>query len=707
MARRQLLRASIVLPIAWTIVGACGGAQPQGSVKHRGTKAIAPWAFGDEAADPTVAVLLGTGPSGTATVVEVKPQGSVTVQVAGERGVQRLELMATARGLDLPGDPGPAGASTISIELGIAGRAAARLLGKEVEAYEWAAKGEGDGHAGAIGAPNADEAAEAMMAVGFAAALTGGAIDSRTTLVAAVLPDGSLGLVDGLPERVAALAAAGKKRIGVAAATAVSGESGKAVRLQSEGAEVVVLADVAAAYAFATGSALPATLDAREAELALSGDETAQLVTTYAAWQRRISGEWAALLLLDNAARLPVKIGQLATVALREAKLAEELRVAGSWSAAIDRLMEATAVSGAAVAAFRVVELMQQAKLDEAIAALRERDVVAEASAVVLAIGDAARPTSGEQLHHLALAGNALRAVALARASATAVEEASAALRAMTSLAPGELGSAATARSVTSAVVPALVASRRAAVAAEGARLLLELRDGGGGAARRAEDLARVLPDEKLLAPWRGTLDPSRSPGEAAGAAGDGAAGAAGAGAPGGLAGASLPASTTAAISPLAYPEAAMIELGATWPPELSAMRARWGERSPQWLLTRWAASLTAAQLAAQMLAERRSLGGRRDAMDGQLTIPAGPFTNALPAMLAAADRHARQTANAARVATGAVPLGQRLAYQLGHQLARRPEPALQVRALHALWWSTAVGEAALRLARAARAPYR
>jgi hypothetical protein len=694
MARRQLLRASIALPIAWTIVGACGGAQPQGSVKHRGTKAIAPWAFGEEAADPTMAVLLGTGPSGTATVVEVKPQGSVTVQVAGERGVQRLELMATARGLDLPGDPGPAGASTISIELGIAGRAAARLLGKEVEAYEWAAKGEGDGHADAIGAPNADEAAEAMMAVGFAAALTGGAIDSRTTLVAAVLPDGSLGLVDGLPERVAALAAAGKKRIGVAAATAVSGESGKAVRLKSEGAEVVVLADVAAAYAFATGSALPATLEAREAELALSGDETAQLVTTYAAWQRRISGEWAALLLLDNAARLPVKIGQLATVALREAKLAEELRVAGSWSAAIDRLMEATAVSGAAVAAFRVVELVQQAKLDEAIAALRERDAVAEASAVVLAIGDAARPTSGEQLHHLALAGNTLRAVVLARASATAVEEASAALRAMTSLAPGELGSAATARSVTSAVVPALVASRRAAVAAEGARLLLELRDGGGGAARRAEDLARVLPDEKLLAPWRGTLDPSRSPAEAARA-------------PGEFADASLPASTTAAISPLVYPEAAMIELGATWPPELSAMRARWGERSPQWLLTRWAASLTAAQLAAQMRAERQSLGGRRDAMDGQLTIPAGPFTNALPAMLAAADRHARQTANAARVAIGAVPLGQRLAYQLGHQLARRSEPALQVRALHALWWSTAVGEAALRLARAARAPYR
>lgn len=662
--------------MAWTVAcailgGGCGGAPPVGSVKHRGTKAIAPWAFGEEAAEPTTAVILGTAPgtapeaatgaagsAASSTVLEVKAQGRATVEVAGEQGVQRIELVATARARQLPGIADAT--QRDGLALSIAGGAAARLLGKEPEAYEWSVAGGG----------GEDVAAEAMMAVGFVAGLTGGSIDSKAVVLAAVLPDGSLGMVDGLPERVALMAAAGKQRIGVPAAAAVSSKSGKVAALPRKGVEVVVLRDVAAAVAFATGSALPATLEAKEAELALTGAETDQLAATYAAWQQRIAAEWAALLLLDNAARLPAKIGQLAAVAQREAKAAEELRVAGAWSAAIDRLIEAAAVSSAAVTAFRVVELVQQGELDDAVAALQERDAFTEAAAVTLAIGEAARPTSGEQLHHLALAGAALAALAHAKASAAALEAASAELREMKRLPPGELGSAATARRVTSAVVPALLASRRAAAAAEDARRSLDLHDVGGGPARSAEELARVQPAERTLEQWRGAVDPSSRP-------------------PSG--------------SPLVYPEAAMIELAATWPPELAALRTRWGERAPQWLLTRWAASLFAAQLAAQALAERDSFGGRRDPVDGSLTLPGGPAASALPALLAAADRHARQAATAARIATGAIPLAQRLAYQRGRQLARRSEPALQVRALYALWWSTAVGEAAVRLARAAR----
>src|SRR6187549_3813756 len=124
MARRQLLRASLSLPIAWTILlASCGGAQPVGSVKQRGTKPVAPWAFGDEAADPTTAMILGTGPTGPtgatgatgamSTVLEVRPQGRATVEVAGAHGVQRLELVATARGMPLPGGAGPTGTAPI------------------------------------------------------------------------------------------------------------------------------------------------------------------------------------------------------------------------------------------------------------------------------------------------------------------------------------------------------------------------------------------------------------------------------------------------------------------------------------------------------------------------------------------------------------------------------------------------------------------
>ncbi len=701
-----LLMASLGLAAA----PACGGS-PAARAPRTGVHAVKPWALDD---DVTSALILATATAPAsgevATVLALRPSGQRSLEAAlgeergegresgagGEGGtgaavpaaagkapaepaarVQRLELAVIARAaLPLTGEPTPRPMSPrAALSVRVAAAAAARLLNKDPAAYVWTASA-------------GDPGAEAALAVGFLAALTDAALDDEVAVAASLLPDGSLGAVEDLAARVSALAKDGKKRIGVPSPMTSAG--GKPVALaalaRADGAELVLVSDVAEAYHLLTGGALPATAPAPAAALALPAAAQAQLTALYAAWQQRLGGEWAALLLLDNAARLPPRLAQLTAAAQREAKRAEELRVAGAFPAALDRLTEASALAAAAVTSFRIVELMEQGKLDDATAVLRERAALAEATSLLDVLATAPAPAVGDQLSRLALGGEAFRAVSAAKVSSQAIDAAVAQLAALAREPAIDLGNAETARRIAAVVAPPLLSHRRALALAELTRISLELgalHDEGGGPARPDAELARARPAADVLAAWSHAvpaLADDRAPGAPAASSPSSASQPAASGAP--------------ALDPLVYPEVALLAFAASDASPSSAL----ARSSP---LAAWAATAAAAHAAGQLFAEREAFAVRRDSDESLAT--AGSLANALPALLSAAERHARQAASAARAAIGAVPLSLALDYQLGQALARRSEVALQLRALYAFWSASATADAALRLARAAR----
>jgi hypothetical protein len=124
--------------------------------------------------------------------------------------------------------------------------------------------------------------AGALMAVGFMAAMTGDTIRGDSTMTGALAPDGSVVSVGGIPEKVRAANAVGKKRVGIpagqATATAAGSKEVNCIELGKElGVEVVELADIFDAYEFMTGKKLPRLEPAVVDKLALPAGVAALL----------------------------------------------------------------------------------------------------------------------------------------------------------------------------------------------------------------------------------------------------------------------------------------------------------------------------------------------------------------------------------------------------------------------------------------------
>lgn len=640
------MRLGLVVALACASGNAigCGGAP--GKRSGRETRGYAPLAFAAEAADAKRAVILAAAPavpaapgapsaaSSQAVVLPLRLEGRKELAVARGKLVARAAArIATNHEPAAP--PAPLAASAW-----IAAEAAARLLGKNVEAYDWQVLGD------------ADVAAEAALAAAFLACLTGAELRADVAVIGSVLPDGSLGISPGLPESVAALAAAGKKRIGVAAGVlAAPARDGRRVPLapRAAGAELVPLSDVAAAYALLTGEPLPEAIPESLPALALPPAAQASLERAYAAWQERIGGILSGLFLLDNEPRLPPQIAQLATSAQLELRLAENLRRDGKWPLALDRLEAAWVKSATVMSVFQIVGHTANRRVPQAATLVREALGQASPILALTKVSEAQAKSTNTQLLHLAFAAQAL--AALARAQALLPERTRAAAELETSAGATDESI----RRVVQAVEPILTASHRVLADAEAVLLALEISDDAGGPARALDDLARAIPEASAQR-WR-ALTPTR------------------------------------AFAPDMFDSAApLTSLLETLPLPLVELRERWGERSTPWQLLRWGLATATLDRAA---ADRAF----RDDLVPELDLPEN--ASGRLALLATAERHARQAAARSRAALGAIPLAQLLSYQLGAQLAHHDDPLLQRRALLTLWRSSALGDAALRLARA------
>src|SRR5690606_24451673 len=117
--------------------------------------------------------------------------------------------------------------------------------------------------------------ASGLMAAGFLAALTGAPVDAKPTMTGTINPDGTIGPVAGIPEKLLASVDKGKTRIGypIGMRYAKSAKTGDTVDLEQlakqHGAVAVEIADIHQAYKFLTGRQLPAPVPVDPKEMAL------------------------------------------------------------------------------------------------------------------------------------------------------------------------------------------------------------------------------------------------------------------------------------------------------------------------------------------------------------------------------------------------------------------------------------------------------
>lgn len=659
-----------------------------------GPIAVRPLAFAGDAHRGDRALILGTGGPGSATVVPLAAGAQeVTVDslyvktgvtpVVGDLGPVELTAAPSGEGSVRVGIfEDVAGGLGASWRTGVwmAALVAADVLGKDLTdlTFTAAASGHVDG-----------ASASGLMAAGFLAALLGRPIAADATMTGTINPDGTIGPVGGIPQKFAAAIARGKKRLGypIGMRHATDLATGREVDLvelaQAGGAEAIEIADVYGALELLTGASLPRPVPVDPTAMALPPEVDAALAVQYARWQGRLAGDWPSVLALATSRAVPGPVARLARAAQDDLAAAERARAEGQQAAALALIGQAW-FEGATAATTRVIlERVKAGDLAGAEAALAELEALgAETDAALSALGDAPPSTMGGHLQMLsafqrAIAGWGFRTLAAEQL----VPAARAALTGLAGAPPAVLASGATADTVAAAVVPAAAALTRAVVASAQAAAAAEVE------ATASIDYQCSLPNVRRLAT----------------------------------------SFTSAAGSNLAYLDALFVtELSKELHVDLDAARDRFARGEPDYLIAMMAADvgrmagLPAAlratwgadsinwglfTLAASELSYGRASGlinayyalGVQAGFDGR---PAAVIhIDAFLHMLDYAERRAREQAHAAEVATGAIPIQSRLAYQIA-QRQRAGSVADQLDALASYWTAIQFSQTAVMLAR-------
>jgi len=203
-------------------------------------------------------------------------------------------------------------------------------------------------------------------------------------------------------------------------------------------------------------------------EPVLTPEAQATLDAAYREWQTRLAAEWAALLQLEQAGRLPPAITAMVSRAHGQRQAAVELQRAGKRAAAADAMHAAWAAASAANLAAATVRLAASGEIDAAIAGLGTFDA-ARARAVFGERQPAAR------IDVLAALQAGLHAWAQSALAGDALGEATARLEGLRGKPAADRNAPAVADAVSDAVVRALQAMRAAdAALAELGRVLGE-----------------------------------------------------------------------------------------------------------------------------------------------------------------------------------------------------------------------------------------
>ena len=689
MGRRYLSPSLALVVIAF----ACGGTQHKGGDGDAPrVVTYGPLGIKGDAKNPNQAVILGTDDQNGSTVLPLPTAQAkarvdamwVQLGVAPTGGMTAVKLV-TAPNPDQSVQVGIfeefAGGTGAQWRAGVwvSAIVAATVLGKDLTDFTFSATSGGyiDG-----------ASASGLMAGGFLAAMTGADIDPTVTMTGIINPDGTIGPVGGIPEKFLGSIEKGKKRLGfpIGMRMAKSEATGKEVDLvqlaKDHGAEAVEVADVHQAYNLLTGKKLPEAVPVAEADMALDKDTSAALETKYKEWQKRLGGEWAAILKLDSAGKLPVLVGTLRDYTKRYSDLAEDLHKRGFIGAAYSRMLYAWVFATSTNATYEVLQKVKKGDLAGAIAAVKTLDQLSDNThAVFTKIGGLRPKTLGGHLQMMAAFKSALRGWVYRQLSSQVVAVTINYLDGLAKESVAKLGSAEIADQVVASVAPTLLYLGR--TTAESTLAMQELDF-------EHEDSVKYMcsiPNVQRMA----------TSFQSAGAAG-------------------LNYFDQLLVEPMAKSAGVSLDdarnrLAVVEPDYLVAfltskladadglpkeLKAAWGEHSLAWGLLQLAGSELAYYDSAGLIAKYYSLGAHTDDSGKVASVE---HDKAFIHMLAAAERSARESARAARIATGAIPVQAKLAYQLA-TVERDGDLGDKLDALSEFWASSAFSQTAVMLAR-------
>jgi len=689
-------RAAIALTLC--AAQACGGPRaPVGPPPLTArTQRYAPLAARLDAKRPGQAVILGTSERDDATVLPLPgvatraaidamfvtarpPSGGAIAVVLGAApnptGVPQLT------GGELPG--GGPGEARWAAALWSAAQVAANALGKDLGDLAFSAAPAG---------PADDVASSALIAAGFVAALTGEPIAPGAALAGAIEPDGTIGPVAGIPEQLLDAIQRGKTVLGYPSGmrfvkSLATGKDVDLVQLaQDHRVTAVEVASVADAYALVTGKRLPVPVPVSEAEMALDPETLHRLDASYLAAQQRLAREWAALLQLEQAGRIPLAIQRLVQLAHDRNAQAEALHRAGKLAAAYHRMLIAWVYAVSANQVFAVLARLAAGDVDGAVGVLVALEPAAPRIAAVLGKLAAQRPaTLGGQLAALATLQAALRSWAYGVAARDAIAGTTRFLAGLKDRPQLELSAPAAAEVASNALVPAMLAAFRSlaetAIAEQEQELALG-RDPGIAYVCSPDGLGRLAAgfqitsaaglrhlDALLVQPIARRAQVSDDEARAQVVAGE--------------------------------PDFLIARLlsrlpAAGLPPELAGPAATGPVESAGCNLLPLAVHELTWRNTALLVAKYDSLAVHSDDA-GRIDAVAHPA--ALRGLLANAKRTARAHARAARIATGAIPVQAKLAYQLA-TVDEAGSLDDQISALAQLWAASAFSQTAVMLAR-------
>ncbi|MFN0246277.1 MAG: hypothetical protein ACKV2T_05185 [Kofleriaceae bacterium] len=674
----------------------CGSGPKGGTTPLPGTtqKDFAPLTIKDDAKAKNQAVILGTDDRNGSTVlplplqptrglvdamfVKLDPKGATGGSTPVKLGTEPNKDGSVQVGVyeELAGGTGSQWRAGVWVSAFVA----ASTLGKDLTDFSFSAASGGyiDG-----------ASASGLMAGGFLATMTGAQIDATATMTGIINPDGTIGPVMGIPEKFLGAIEKGKKKLGYPigmrwARSEVTGKEVDLVALAKEkGAQAVEVANVHEAYKLLTGRNLPEPVPVPETEMALDDETIKGIGAKYQGWQKRLADEWKVLLELQQAGRLPRRLLALGLLAQEQAEKAERLYKQGLVAGAYAKMLTAWVYAASATDIFGIVTKVQNGDSVGAVAHLSSLDQLDQQTVDVFKKIGAIKPsTLGGHLLMIAAYQAALRSwgfKVFAKDSLGSTKELLAALgtRTREELAAPEIAEAIVERVMpTVLLVGQTVAS--AQMAAEELEFLTEksvnymcsipnikrLSTSFQSAGAAGVNYFETLLVEPAAKQFGLTLDQAR---------------------------------TRIAMSEPNYLVAYMLSHLQQVDGLPKDMKLLWGENSPQWNLLSLAGSELAYYHSAELIAKYYSLGLKTDPSTGRAT--GVEHEKAFMNMLASAERSARASARAARIATGAIPVQAKLAYQQA-QIAREGDMTDKLDALSQYWMSSAYSQTAVMLAR-------
>jgi uncharacterized protein len=681
--------------LATLALAACGGAPRAGDTGTSYIKNYSPLGHKADAKSRQQAVILGTDTN----------NGSTVLHLPAAPAKAAVDAMFVK--IDAGTDPATGGMTPVklsaspttdgSVEVGVyeefangtgtqwragvwmSALVAASTLGKDLTDYAFAASS-----GGYIDGPSAS----GLMAAGFLAAMTGAPIDPTATMTGAINPDGTIGPVGGIPEKFLGSIAQGKRKLGypIGMRWAKSEVTGKAVDLvqlaKDHGAQAIEIADVHQAYTLLTGKQLPDTVPVSEAEMAIDPDTAKRLEASYQDWQRLIAGQWATIVELHQSGRLPTGLVSTVQCAEDRYKEAQQLHTAGKVGAAFLRMIGAWSCAASAVDTYDVLTKIRAGDTTGALTQIDAYGQLLKSSEAVFAtIGEQKPTTLGGYLQMLGSFETALRGAGFEGLADQALITAHTTLTQLATKTVAQLGAPEVADQVVAVIQPAAVLVSQAVGEATLATQELDL------ANAHSVSYVSSLPNVHRMATSY----------------------------------------SSAAVAGLTYFDALLVQpfmesqhlteqeararVANAEPSYLVAylgaridgsegvpkqLKDTWGEQSLAWNLFNLAASQLAYASSAELIAKYYSLGVHTGS-DGK--VQSLEYDKAFTNMLALAERGARSSARAARIATGAIPIQAKLAYEVA-TVERDGDVVEQIEALGQFWASSAISQTAVMLAR-------